>query len=651
MNRLANERSLYLRHAAGQKIEWHPWSEEAFSAARKLNKPVFVSSGAAWCHWCHVMARESFEDEQTANLLNERFICVKLDRDERPDVDRRLQQAVAAMGGGSGWPLNVFLTPEKQPFFGGTYFPLEQRQRLPGFRDVLIAVSDFYGKKKDEAESYAESVLVALKPEPMDAEELRPEILDHAERAMLSSSDPSNGGFGTAPKFPMPGAVEFLLRRFAEGGHPDAGEAARKTLLRMAQGGFHDQLGGGFHRYSVDEAWIIPHFEKMTDDNAGLLKNYCDGYSLFSEERFKEAAEGITRFIREHLTDQAGGFYASQDADVTADDEGGYFTWTEQEMKDILTQEDYSVISRHLIHPRARMLHDPEKMALAVNHEPDTISRESGTSIDSAVRTIARAKALLLERRNRRTAPVIDTMIYTSLNGMMVASCFRASMILNHDGLRETAMKSLERILRDRVVDGTLFHAAGVPALLDDYAYLLDSLLSAYEATGDTGALEKAQAFMAQCNEKFLDKDEGGYFDTDNAVLGLRLKRIEDVPHPAPNAMVVLALLKLAFLTGNEEYAREAERSLRIFAGTAGTMGVHGGAYFCSLTAYYSRSTITIEASPESRLAQAAREAACRFHAFIKYGKDLKRVLACRNGVCFPPVSDPDALDAVLRNH
>ena len=295
MNRLVKEQSLYLRHAAGQKIEWYPWSEEAFAAARKENKPVFLSSGAAWCHWCHVMARESFEDEQTAKLLNERFICIKLDRDERPDVDRRFQQAVAAMGGGSGWPLNVFLTPEKQPFFGGTYFPPQQRQGRPGFKDVLMAVSDFYSKKKDEAESYAESVLTALKPGPIDAGDLRPEMLDHAERTILSLFDPSHGGFGSAPKFPMPGALEFLLRRFAAGGRPEAGEAARITLSRMALGGFHDQLGGGFHRYSVDEAWIIPHFEKMTDDNAGLLKNYCDGFSLFHDERFKIAAEGISR--------------------------------------------------------------------------------------------------------------------------------------------------------------------------------------------------------------------------------------------------------------------------------------------------------------------------------------------------------------------
>jgi len=321
MNNLAHEQSAYLRHAANQKIDWQPWSDEAFDKAKQENKPVFLSTGAVWCHWCHVMATESFEDEETARLMNALFISIKLDRDERPDIDRRYQQAVAAMGGGSGWPLSVFLTPDKEPFYGGTYFPPEDRQGRPGFKKVLVAAHDFFRTRNDDMRAYSRRVMEALKPEALQPGTINESMVFDAEQAMVVLADRINGGFGKAPKFPMPGALEFLIRRAALNPGSEAATVARTMLTAMASGGFHDHLGGGFHRYSVDEAWIIPHFEKMADDNAGLLRNYTDGYAVFKDEHFREVALGIIAFTRDVLSDSDGGFYASQDADVTPADE------------------------------------------------------------------------------------------------------------------------------------------------------------------------------------------------------------------------------------------------------------------------------------------------------------------------------------------
>jgi uncharacterized protein YyaL (SSP411 family) len=298
MNRLANEKSAYLKHAAKQGINWYPWCEEAFERAKKEDKPIFLSTGAIWCHWCHVMARECFEDEEIGRLLNNHFITIKLDRDERPDIDRLYQQAVSIMGVGGGWPLSVFLTPEKKPFFGGTYFPPEDRQGRPGFKKVILAVSEFYKSKKDEISEYTTRLLTSLHPESLKPEEIDEAIIENAVSKIISDFDPQNGGFGSAPKFPMTGAVEFLINRSVLKGEKSAGHAVKKTLESMARGGIHDQLGGGFHRYSTDEFWIIPHFEKMADDNAWLLRNYAGAYTVFEEDEFKEV-DGMSSL---HLT-------------------------------------------------------------------------------------------------------------------------------------------------------------------------------------------------------------------------------------------------------------------------------------------------------------------------------------------------------------
>jgi uncharacterized protein YyaL (SSP411 family) len=644
VNKLAKEKSAYLRHAAEQKIDWLPWSEEAFDRARAEGKPVFLSTGAVWCHWCHVMAKEVFENEEIARLMNELFINVKLDRDERPEIDRRYQQAVAAMGGGGGWPLSVFLTPDKEPFFGGTYFPPEDMQGRPGFKNVLKSVSDFFKTKQDDARSFATRVMEALKQgvsSPGDITELS---LAEAQRSMLMLFDEDNGGFGSAPKFPMPGALEFLLRRSAKKSDPSVGRVARRTLEAMAGGGIYDQLGGGFHRYSVDEAWLVPHFEKMADDNAGLLKNYIDGYAVFGDERLRDMARGIIAFLRDVLSDPGGGFYASQDADVTPDDEGGYFTWTDDEFRKVLTDEEYEALSALLINERGEMHHDPAKKVLSVTMTSEEIAQKLGKSVDEVGLIILRGKEKLLKEREKRQAPFIDTTLYTSLNGMLIASFFHAFSVLGDEELRKFGVKSLERILKERRFDGKLMHTEDVPAALDDYVHLIDALIAGYEATAGLRYLALADELMAECLEKFYDKREGGFFDTESEVLGMRLKRIEDVPQPSANAVAVTLLLKLSLMTRKEEYRSAAEQTLRLFAGSAREMSVHAGAYFCAADAWFHMLTLTVEALPDSALARRARLLSGKAHAAIVYGEDKNRVVPCKQKQCYEAQSDPDSL-------
>lgn len=645
MNKLANEKSPYLRHAAAtQEIDWYPWSEEAFDAAREQNKPIFLSTGAVWCHWCHVMAKESFEDSETAALMNELFINIKLDRDERPDIDRRYQMAVAAMGGRGGWPLSVFLTPDKEAFFGGTYFPPTDRQGMPGFKNVLKTVSGFYQSRRGEAQSAAGRVMEAIKPTAISPGELSHSALIEAESSMLELFDPEHGGFGRAPKFPMPGALEFFLRCAAVRPDSSAGPAARKTLEAMARGGFYDQLGKGFHRYSTDEAWMVPHFEKMADDNAGLLKNYVDGYAVFKDEQFREICQGIIAYTREVLSDPQGGFYASQDADVTPDDEGGYFTWTEEEFKSLLNDEEYPVLFLSFFDERGVMHHDPAKMVLSLAQPVEEVAEKLKKPIEEVRGILLSGREKLLKAREKRETPFIDKTLYTSLNGMMIAAYFHAYNVLGDESLKAFASKSLDRILRERLLQGTLFHAEGIPAVLDDYIYLIEALIAGYEATAKQPYLLQAEGLMDHCLAAFYDQSEGGFFDTKSDVLGTRYRRIEDVPHPSPNAVAVTLLLKLSVMLRKDAYEHAAKKTLCLFIKPARSMSVHAGAYFCALDAWFGMLTLGVDAPPDSALAQEARALSGFLPTAIVYGEDYGRVLPCKQKTCFEAITDPAQL-------
>jgi len=649
MNKLAQEKSAYLKHSANQKIDWNPWSDEAFERARLEDKPVFLSSGAIWCHWCHVMAKECFEDEEVINLLNDNFINIKIDRDERPDIDRRYQQAVSLMTNGSGWPLSIFLTPDKKPFFGGTYFPPEDKFGRPGFRKILKTVSEYYKQNRDEIKKYSESLIDSLKRPSDYSAYIETGMLDEALKETLSEFDPQNGGFGASPKFPMPGAMEFLINRYFFTGQESIGFIIKRTFDAMAKGGFHDQIGGGFHRYSTDEAWVIPHFEKMTDDNAWLLRNYIDAYAVLGDEYFRETAEGLINFVKDVLSDPEGGFYASQDADVTPDDEGGYFTWTEKDIKEELTEEEFRIFSLHFIHEKGSMHHDASKKVLFAAKEIKDISAETGIPEEKINEIIKTAKEKLLAKRYKRQSPFIDTNLYTSLNGMMITSFIKAARTLGDNSLKETAIKSIDRILELYFIDNELFHSAGVKALLDDYVYLADALAAAYEITGSASYLEKADILMEACIKKFWDAEGGGFFDTDEEVAGLRLKGIEDVPHPSANAAGIMLMLKLYHLTDKTLYLQYAERALKAFSLRAKNIGIHAGHYYAALDAFFNILRLTLYTAPESDLAFTAISAYSPYTS-IAHNEDRGYVLPCLKSECMEPVYEAGALKTFLEN-
>jgi uncharacterized protein len=644
MNRLSKENSAYLRHASHQKIDWHPWSDEAFTKAGLEDKPVFLSTGAVWCHWCHVMAKESFEDEEVANILNEKFICIKLDRDERPDIDRRYQQAVSAMGSGSGWPLSVFLTPEKKPFFGGTYFPPDDSFGRPGFKKVLTAVSDLYRTRRDDVNDYAVRVLSFLKEKPIAHGETDIKSIDDAVSKIIKEFDPVNGGFGTSPKFPMPGAIGFLMNRYFFTRDEMLGNAVKKTLSSMASGGFYDQLGGGFHRYSVDESWSIPHFEKMADDNAWLLRNYADAYSLFKDAHFREIAEGIVNFIKEILYDPEGGFYTSQDADVSPDDEGGYFLWREDEFKKILNNEEFRVLSLYYLNKKGAMHHDPSKMVIKLCMSPEDLAEKTGLDIGRIIGIIRTGKSKLLAQRQLRITPFIDRAMYTSINGMLISSLLNAYKIFRDSEIRDLAIKSLDKIMLRYYKNGELSHIEGVNALLDDYIHITDALISAYEITALRSYVSLAEEIMNVCIDRLWDSEKGGFFDSADRLLDIRIKGIEDMPHPSSNSIAVILLMKLYHITGDEKYRVYADSSLKYFSAKAQEIGIHSAYYFTALDASFNMLKLTVQTPPDSELAKSVLSFFCPYKTLV-FEDDNGRIIPCIGNACFEPITDPAGLE------
>jgi uncharacterized protein len=647
MNRLSTEKSAYLQHASHQKIDWFPWGEEAFDKARREGKPLFLSSGAIWCHWCHVMAKESFEDDQVATILNELYVAVKLDRDERPDIDRRYQRAVAAMGQGGGWPLSVFLTPDKKPFYGGTYFPPDEVYGRPAFKAILMAIAQAYSEKREEIEANSTQILEFIAQEYAPAGAISETLLDEATGLMLKGADTLQGGFGSSPKFPMCGALEFLLGRYALTGQTDLGEHLRKTLTAMAKGGFHDQLAGGFHRYSTDPWWGVPHFEKMADDNAWLLRNYVAAARVFGDSFFEEVARGIIRFIMTELTDPSGGFYASQDADVTPDDEGGYFTWTDEELKEVLGGDELEATLLALVDKKLVVPHNPGKMVLSRAKDVEDVATQLGKNPEETKGLLISIKEKLLAARQLRQKPFVDRAKYTSLNGMLISAFLSAYRSLGNNEIKECALTSLDRMLTRNVIDGTLYHTEGVPAFLDDYANIIDALVAAYEVTGKADYVDKARQFMDRCLEKFWDPKDAGLFDTEESVIGMRLKGIEDTPHPSGNALTAIVLLKLGFILNNPRYTTRAEEVLKAFAPQGQAMGVHSGFYFAALDAFFNMAELTVFTVPASPLAEAALSV---FYPYtvIAYGDDNGSVAPCIGHTCFEPVRDSASLSKVL---
>jgi len=604
-NQLANSASPYLQESAQQPVHWLPWGEEAFRRAQQEDKPILLDIGAIWCHWCHVMDVENYENEEVARLINQNFVAIKVDMDERPDIDRRYQLAVQAISGSGGWPLTAFLTPPGKVFYGGTYFPREDRFGRPGFKTLLQKVAQFYAIRKAEALSNAEQLSTALQSSSAystKAGSISESLVQTISADMTKSFDASNGGFGTAVKFPAASAVEFALAQYFVRHDPKLLEIATKTLDAMAQGGVYDQIGGGFFRYATDAQWRIPHFEKMNYDNAELLQNYLHAYQATGTPLYREIAEGVMGYLNGVLSDQVnGGFYAHQDADMTREDDGDYYTWTVQEAKDVLSKEEAEVILRYYdISPIGEMKENPAKNVLYVAMTPEAIARDLRTPGEEVRALIDQGKRRLLQARMKRKTPLVDKTLYIDRNAMLVSAYLEAAEVLGNDPAKRFALKTLELLLRKAYREGQgMSHAysegtARLPGLLNDQVQMASALLDAFETTGEQRYLRLAKALMDLALAHLWDSKNGGFFDhpsqgTALAALEQPMKNVEDNPTASPNGMAALVLDRLAYLTNNAAYEQKALQTLEAFAGSVKGSGHFVGTYARALHYHLNR--------------------------------------------------------------
>lgn len=601
-NSLDKAASSYLRSAIHQPVNWHEWGEAAFERAKSEDKPVLLDIGAVWCHWCHVMDRESYEDPELAAIVNEHFVAIKVDRDERPDVDSRYQAAVQAISQQGGWPLTAFLTPDGRPYFGGTYFPRGDRYGRPGFERVLLTMAEVWKTRRDEALESADSVFAAIEHGETfsgRAGSAGLEIVDKIIEAAVKQFDPRHGGFGSQPKFPHPAVLDLLIDAAARTGNEAARQAAVVTLEKMSKGGVYDQLAGGFHRYSVDERWIVPHFEKMLYDNAGLLANYVHAFQTFVDADFARVARDMIRWMDAVMTDrERGGFYTSQDADVSLDDDGDYFTWTRDEAAAVLAADEMAVAEPYFdIGELGDMHHNPAKNVLHRKFTLEEVASRVGKPVDEAQALLTSAEKKLMEARLTRSTPYIDRTLYTSWNAMMVSAYLDAARVLDMREARDFALKTLDRLLDAWNEKQGLAHVVAYPegaegrrvvGVLDDYAFLVLAAVDGWEATGARryydAAMEIAEAMVA----RFHDKTGGGFFDTEQTegalgVLAARRKPLQDAPTPAGNSVAAAALLRLETLSGRKDFRDIAEDTLESFAGVVEHFGLYAGAYGLAL--------------------------------------------------------------------
>jgi uncharacterized protein len=689
-NRLKNSASPYLRSAAHQPIDWYEWGESAFARARNEDKPVLLDIGAVWCHWCHVIDRESYEDAEVAKIINENFVPVKVDRDERPDVDSRYQSAISAISGQGGWPLTGFLMPDGRPFYGGTYFPPIDHQGRPSFRRVLLAVAEAYKNKKADllktADALAEAVANAEVFNGARAE-FDPGMVDAQIRSMTELFDPRHGGFGRSPKFPHASAVNLLLERYRQSGEKQLLVMAESTLEKMGEGGVYDQLMGGFHRYSVDERWLVPHFEKMSYDNSELLKNYLHCWQVTKNPFLRETAEGIIGWVNEVLSDQKnGGFYASQDADYSLDDDGDYFTWTVEEVRAVLPTEEARIMELHYdVEPLGEMHHNQEKNVLWIMRDAAEIAKMQGIDEAGARRIIAAAKPKMLVARKLRPTPFVDQTMYVSWNAMFVSAYLCARVLGGAIGksCREFALKTLERVLREAWNEEQGFgHRIGGPALrgcLDDQVFGVMALLDAYEATLDAKYFQAARRTMDVAIEKYGDAAGGGFFDraSDAPAMGgleVRRKPFQDSPTPSANSVAAMALTRMHAYTDDAKYYDWAKRTLEAFAGVAPQYGLFAATYGLAATLFAEHPTQVVITGAAGDAAAEKLEAAA--NGVFQLGKAVLRVtpeaslenlpmalrqtlphlprdkaqaLVCAGTTCLPPTGDAEQLRDLLQ--
>jgi uncharacterized protein YyaL (SSP411 family) len=577
-NRLALETSPYLVQHAENPVDWYPWGEEALSRAAAENKPIFLSIGYSACHWCHVMERESFEDPATAEVMNRGFVCIKVDREERPDLDSIYMSAVQQMTGAGGWPMSVFLTPDLKPFFGGTYFPPTPRYGMPGFVDVLDAVAEAFRERRDDVEKNANQVVDVISREIASnglGAELEPSLLDEAATSLKGLYDPDEGGFGSAPKFPQAMALEFMLRSWRRSGDPRMLEIVERSLLKMAHGGIYDHLGGGFARYSTDARWLVPHFEKMLYDQALLAPLYLHTYQATGHAGYRSGCIRTIDYVLRDLTSPEGGFYSAEDADSEGV-EGLFYTWTFEEVMEVLG-DDFELFARTFdVTPAGNW---EGRNILHLVGDRHTVPAELGISEDEYRARLKHARAKLFEVRGGRVRPARDEKVLTAWNGLMLAAVAEAAAVLdNHDHLR-AAQANANLLLTRLYVDGRVKRSyrdgqARLDGYLEDYACLAHGLLRLYQADFDVRWYEAATEIVETMLERFRDPAGGILYSTadDHERLLFRPKDFDDNAVPAGNSIAAEALLELALLSGDDRYRRAADE---IMAALAGALASH----------------------------------------------------------------------------
>jgi uncharacterized protein len=613
-NRLASEKSPYLLQHKDNPVDWYAWGRDAFDRARRENKPIFLSVGYSTCHWCHVMEHESFESPAIADVLSRHFISIKVDREERPDVDRVYMTFVQATTGSGGWPMSVWLTPRLEPFYGGTYFPPEARWGRPGFVEILEEIARVWREEQAKVEQSASTILGRL--QTMRATGGRaavPDVgvLERTVGEFASSFDARRGGFGGAPKFPRPSELLFLLREYARTGATHARDMVLVTLRAMALGGMRDHLGGGFHRYSVDADWRVPHFEKMLYDQAQLVLAYAEAAQVTGDRSYAEVALDTLDYVRRDLTSQGGGFFSAEDADSVPPEhahearphkmEGAFYIWPDEEIQEVLGADADVFRARYGILPDGNAPADPQgeftgKNLLYTARSVEDVASTTGRSVDEVHTVLEKARGLLMARRARRPRPHLDDKVLTAWNGLMIAAFARAARTIEGaDGylqdaqraarfVREQLWQPSSRTLLRRYRDGS----AGVDAYAEDYAYLVWGLLESFQADGNADWLEWAITLQTRQNELFWDPIDGGWFSTtgkDESVL-LRLKEDYDGAEPAASSVSVMNLLVLSHLTAGS-FADEIETTLGVFAPRLSQSGRVAPMMLAALSAYH----------------------------------------------------------------
>ncbi len=594
-NNLSRSESPYLREAAHQPVHWQIFSEDVLKLAEELDRPILLDIGAVWCHWCHVMDNESYSDPAVAELINSRFVPVKVDRDQMPDVDARYQAAIGAITGAGGWPLTGFLTPDGRAFYGGTYFPKNDMAGRPGFLSLLPQIHEAYVNRRGDVLKSADQIVAYLNEFESRTSlpgELEEKIIGGITKAAVEKTDREFGGFGSAPKFFNATALLLVADEALRSGSDELGQILKMTLDRIAEGGVCDQVGGGFHRYSVDRYWHVPHFEKMLYDNSLMLSAYLKGYELTRDSKYRSVAIAAADWIMTVLRSPQGPFYAHQDADVGPHDDGSYWTWTEAEFREVLNDEEFAAASIYFdVRETPNDTREiPDRNVLRIAVGTDAIADQLGKSASQVEDLIESSKGKLLIARNRRNSPFVDTTLLTDRNGLAISALVEASIVLKRREYLEAAEKAADFILENLVdARGKLAHAFGggsvtYEGLLDDQVFFGIALLDLFDVLRSDSYLDAAEKIAEVLMSEYEDKQRGGFFDRPThsegaGLLASRKKPIDDTPTPSGNSGAALFLDRLYSITENVEYFEAGEKTLRAFAGAVPRLGIFVASY------------------------------------------------------------------------